>query len=162
MFKVSNKKQKRKTCSKLTIKTLKQRKKEHESNLIDVALVSLLLTLNIILTSFSSVSNAFCKHVFFPSNMTTIMVVTTSIYVNTTMIMTVTAITTMIMTMTATKTMIMTMIATTAMTKNMTTTMTKSITTNMTAIFKQVQKDNFYCLLKIIEKIMKIKFALPL
>ena len=65
------------------------------------------------------------------------MVVTTTIYGNTTVIMT----------MTATTTMIMTMIATTTITKN--------ITTNMTTIFKQVHKDNFYCLLKMIKKVMK-------
>ena len=88
------------------------------------------------------------------------MVVTKTIYVNTTVIMTMTATTTMIMTMTAIKTMIRTMIATTTMTKNMTTTMTKNITTNMTTIFKQVQKGYFYCLLKMIKKIMKIKFVL--
>ena len=90
---------------------------------MDVVLVSLLLTLNIIHTFFSSVSNVVCKHVFFDLNITTIMVVTTTIYVNTTVIMTMTATSTMIMTMAATKTMIMTMIATTAMTKHMTTTM---------------------------------------
>ena len=49
------------------------------------------------------------------------------------MTMTMTGTTTMIMTMVVTKTMIMTMEATTTMTK----------------IFKQVQQDNFYCLLKI-------------
>ena len=111
--------------------------------------MSLLLTLNIILTFFSSVPNVVCEHVFFRLSITTIMVVTTTIYVNTTVIMTMTATTKMIMTMVATKTMIMTMIAT--MTKNMTTTMTKNITTNMTTIFKQVQKDNFCCLLKMIK-----------
>ena len=52
LFKVNNKKQKQKICSNLTIKTLKQHKKEHQSDLIDVVLVSLLLTLNIILTFF--------------------------------------------------------------------------------------------------------------
>ena len=158
MFKDRNKKQKQKICSKLTIKTLNNVKK-HQSNLIHVVLVSLLLTLNIILTFFPSVSNVACEHVFFRLNMTAIMVVTTTIYVNTAVIMTMTATTTMIMTMAAIKTMIMTMIATTTMTKNMT---TKSITTNMTTIFKQVQKDNFYCLLKIIKKVMKINFALLL
>ena len=115
MFKVNN-------------KDTKQRKKEHQSNLIDVVLVSLLLTLNLILTFFSSISNVVCEQVFFRLNMATFMVVTTTIYVNTTVIMTMTATTTMIMTMAATKTMIMTMIATTTMTKNMTTTMTKNIT----------------------------------
>ena len=49
--------------------------------------------------------------------------------------------------MTATTTMIMTMAATTTMTEN--------ITTDMTTIFKQVQKDNFYCLLKMIKKSYK-------
>ena len=131
---------------------MKQRKKEHQSNLIDVVLVSLLLALNIILTFFSNVFNFVCEHVFFRLNMTTIMVVITTIYVKTTDIMTMTATTTMIMTMAVTKTMIMTMIATTTMTKNRTTTMTKNITTNMTTIFKQIQKDNCYCLLKIIKK----------
>ena len=58
--------------------------------------------------------------------------------------------------MVATKTMIMTMAATTTMTKNMTTTMTENIATNMATIFKQVQKDNFYCLLKMIKKVTKI------
>ena len=58
--------------------------------------------------------------------------------------------------------MIMTMVAATTMTKNMTTTMTKNITTNMATIFKQVQKDNFHCLLKMIKKVMKIQFALLL
>ena len=47
--------------------------------------MSLLVTLNIILT-FSSVSNALCKHTPFSLNMTTIMVVTTITYVNTTVI----------------------------------------------------------------------------
>ena len=94
--------------------------------------------------------------------MTTIIVVTTTIYVNTTVTMTMTATTIMIMTMTAIKTMIRTMIATTTMTKNVTTTMTKNIITNMITIFMQVQKDNFYCLHKMIKKIMKIKFALLL
>ena len=73
------------------------------------------------------------------------MVVTTTIAVTTTVIMTMTAITTMIMTM----------VATTTMTKNMTTTMTKNITTNMATIFKQVEKDNFYSLLKMITKIQE-------
>ena len=98
LFKVSNKKQKQKICSKLIIKTLKQRKKEHQSNLIDVVLVSLLLNLNIILTFFSSVSNVACEHIFFRLNMTTIMAVTITIYVNTTAIMTMTTTTSMIMT----------------------------------------------------------------
>ena len=76
------------------------------------------------------------------------MVVTT--YVNTTVIMTMTATTTMIMAMAATKTMIMIMIRTMTknMTKNMTTTMTRNITTSMTTLFKQVQKGKFFCLLK--------------
>ena len=107
------------------------------------------------------VSNVVCEPVFFRLNMTTIMVVTTTIYVNTTVTMTMTASTTMIMTTAATKTMIMTMIAT--MIKNMTTNLTKNITISMIAIFRQVQKDNFYCLLlKMIKKVMKIKFALLL
>ena len=105
------------------------------------------------------VSNVVCEPVFFRLNMTTIMVVTTTIYVNTTVTMTMTASTTMITA--ATKTMIMTMIAT--MIKNMTTNLTKNITISMIAIFRQVQKDNFYCLLlKMIKKVMKIKFALLL
>ena len=62
------------------------------------------------------------------------------------------ATTIMIMTMTETKTMIMTMAATATTTKYMATTMTKNITTNLATIFKQVQKDNFYCLLKMIKK----------
>ena len=48
------------------------------------------------------------------------------------------------------------------MTKSMTTNMTKNITTSMAIIFKQVQQDDFYCLLKMIKKVMKIKFALLL
>ena len=88
------------------------------------------------------------------------MVVTTTSYVNKTVIMTMTATSTMIMTMVATKAMIMTIIATTTMTKS--TTLTKNITGSMTAVFKQVQKDNFYCLLKMIKKVMKIKFPLLL
>ena len=82
--------------------------------------------------------------------MTTIMVVTITIYVNTTVIMTMTmtGTTTMIMTMVGTKTMIMTMVATTTMT--------------MTKMFKQVQQDNFYCMLKMIQKVTKIQFALLL
>ena len=75
------------------------------------------------------------------------------------MIMYMTATTTMIMTMAATKTMLMAMAATTIMTKSLTTTMTENITTSMTTIFKQVQKDNFYCLLKIIKKVMKIQYT---
>ena len=84
--------------------------------------------------------------------MTTIMVATIAIYANTTVIMTmtmtmaITGTTTMIMTMIVTKTMIMTMVATTTMTK----------------MFKQVQQDNFYCLLKMIKKETKIQFALLL
>ena len=35
----------------------------------------------------------------------------------------------------------------------MTTTMTKNITTSMTIVFKQVQKDNFYCLLRMIKRL---------
>ena len=61
--------------------------------------------------------------------------VTTTIYVNTAVVMTMPATTTVIMTMAAIKTMIMTM--------NAITTMTENITTNMATIFKQVQKDNF-------------------
>ena len=79
------------------------------------------------------------------------MVVTITIYVNTTVIMTMTGTTIMIMTIAVSKTMIMTMVATTTMTKNM--------TINMEKIFKQVQKDNFYCLLRIIKKATKIQFA---
>ena len=66
---------------------------------------------------------------FFCLNMATIMVMTMTIYVNATMIMVVS------------KTIIMTVVAT----------MTKSMTINMTKIFKQVQKHNFYCLLRIIK-----------
>ena len=79
-------------------------------------------------------------------NMTTIMVATITIYVNTTVIMTMTGTTTMIMTMVVTKTMIMTMVATTTIAK----------------IFKQVQQYNFYCLLKMIKNATKIQFALLL
>ena len=78
--------------------------------------------------------------------MTTIMVATITAYVNTTVIMTMTGTTTMIMTMVVTKTMIMTIIA----------------TTTMAEIFKQIQQDNFYCLLKMIKKATKIQFALLL
>ena len=94
--------------------------------------------------------------------MSIIMVVATTIAVTTTVIMTMTATTTMIMTMAAAKAMIMAMAATTTMTKNLTTTMAKNINTNMTTIFKQVQKDNFYCLLSMIKKVTKIQFALLL
>ena len=58
--------------------------------------------------------------------------------------------------------MIMTTAATTTRSKNITTTMTKNIATNMATIFKQVQKDNFHCLLKMIKKVTKIQFALLL
>ena len=68
--------------------------------------------------------------------MTTIIVATITIYVNATVIMTIAV----------TKTMIMTMVATTTMEK----------------IFKQVQQDNFYCLLKMIKNATKIQFALLL
>ena len=60
------------------------------------------------------------------------MVVTTTIYVNTTVIMTITATTTVIMTMATTKTMIVTM--------NATTTMIRNTTTNMATIFEQLQQ----------------------
>ena len=60
----------------------------------------------------------------------------------------------MIMTMAATKTMIITMATSTTMTKN--------IATNMATIFKQIQKENFYYLLKMIKKVTKIQFALLL
>ena len=66
----------------------------------------------------------------------------------------------MIMTMAATEAMIMTMVATTTITKSMATTMTKNITTINATFLKQVQKDNFYCLLKMIKKVTKIQFAL--
>ena len=67
------------------------------------------------------------------------MVVTITIRVNTTMIMTI--IGTTAMNIVVSKTMIMTAVAT----------MTKNMTINMTKIFKQVQKDNFHCLLRIIK-----------
>ena len=67
------------------------------------------------------------------------MVATITIYANTTVIMAMIGTTTMIMVVS--KTMIMTMVAT----------MTKNMTINMAKIFKQVQKDNFYCLLIIIK-----------
>ena len=73
-------------------------------------------------------------------NMTTIMLVATTICVNTTVIATMIATITMIMTMTTTKTLIATM------TKN-----TTSIT-SVTTIFKQVQKGNFYCMLRMIKR----------
>ena len=63
------------------------------------------------------------------------MAVTVTIYVNTTVIMTMAGTKTMIMTMAISKTIIMTMVATTTMTKNM--------TINMAKIFKKIQKDNF-------------------
>ena len=69
------------------------------------------------------------------------MVVTTTSYVNTTVIMTMTETTTMIMNIAITKTMIATM------TKNTTT------ITSITTIFIQVQKDNFYCLLRMIKRL---------
>ena len=69
--------------------------------------------------------------------------------------MTMAATTTMIINTATTKAM--TTIATATMTKN--TTRTKNIATSITKIFKQVQKDNFYCLLKMIKKVMKSKFA---
>ena len=59
-------------------------------------------------------------------------------------------------------TMIMTMAATATMTKNITTAMTKNLATNMAPIFKQVQKNNFYCLLKMIKRVTQIQFALLL
>ena len=96
--------------------------------------MSLLLTLNIILTFFSSVSNVVCEHVFFRLNMTTIVVATITIYVNTTVIMIVTGTTTMIMIMAATAT--------------------------MAKIFKEVQQDNFYCMFKMIKKTTKIQFSI--
>ena len=64
--------------------------------------------------------------------------------------------------MVATKIMIMNMAATTTMTKNMNTTMTKNITTTVTktivmaTTFRQVQKYNFFCLLKMVKKVTKI------
>ena len=77
--------------------------------------------------------------------MTTIMVATITIYVNTIVIMA------MAMTMTETttritKTRIMAVVAPTTMTK----------------ISKQVQQDNFYCLVKMIKKATKNQFALLL
>ena len=69
------------------------------------------------------------------------MVVTKTICVNTTVITTMIATTTMIMAMATTKTMIATM------TKN-----TATIT-SVATIFKQVQKDNFYCMLSMIKRL---------
>ena len=40
--------------------------------------------------------------------------------------------------------------------------MTKNKTTNMATSLKQVQKDIFYCLLKMLKKITKIQFVLLL
>ena len=40
--------------------------------------------------------------------------------------------------------------------------MTMVATTTMTKFFKQVQQDNFYCLLKMIKKATKIQLALLL
>ena len=62
------------------------------------------------------------------------MVVTITIYVNTTVIMTMTGTTKMIMIMAVIKTVI----------------------TTMAKIFQQVQQDSFYYLLKMIKKAMKI------
>ena len=61
-----------------------------------------------------------------------------TICANTTVVMTMTmtGTTTMIMTMVVTKTMIITMV----------------VTRTVTKIFKQVQQDNFYCLLKMIKR----------
>ena len=58
----------------------------------------------------------------------------------------------MIMTMAVTETYIMIMVAIKI----------KNMTINMTKIFKRVQKENFYCLLRIIKKATKIQFALLL
>ena len=58
----------------------------------------------------------------------------------------------MIMTMAVAETYIMIMVAI----------KTKNMTINMTKIFKRVQKENFYCLLRIIKKTTKIQFALLL
>ena len=69
------------------------------------------------------------------------MIVTTTICVNTTVITIMIATTTMIMTMATTKTMIATM------TKNTTT------ITRVATVFKRVQKDNFYCVLRMIKRL---------
>ena len=85
------------TCSKLTIKTLKQHKKNIKANSFTFLCVFIS---NFEHNSyfFSSVSNSVCKHTLFSLNMTTIMVVTMTTYVNATVI------TTMIATPTITKT----------------------------------------------------------
>ena len=67
------------------------------------------------------------------------MVVTITIYANTTVIMTMIGTATTIMVVS--KTMIMTMVAT----------LTKNMTINMVKIFKQVQKGDFYCFLRILK-----------
>ena len=85
--------------------------------------------------------------------MTTVMVVTTTIYVNTAVIMTMIKATIVIMTMAATKTMIMTMIATTNMTKIMTTTKYNYKYGND---FQTSSKRQFYCLLNMIKRATKI------
>ena len=58
--------------------------------------------------------------------------------------------------MTGTKITIMTMVVTKTMI------MTMAVTKTITNIFRQVQQDNFYCLLKMIKKDTKIQFALLL
>ena len=68
------------------------------------------------------------------------------------MIMTMAFTKTMVITMAVSKTIIMTRVAIKA----------KNMTINLTKIFKQVQKDNFYCLLRVIKKSKKIQFALLL
>ena len=78
---------------------------------------------------------------------------------NTTVIMTVTITITMIIAMAVTKTMIMTMAVSKTIIMAMVAIMTKNMTINVTKISKQVQKDNFYCLLRIIKKVTKIQFA---
>ena len=86
--------------------------------------------------------------------MTTIMAATITIYVNTTVIMIM--IMTMAMNMTGTTTMLMTMALTKAII------MTMVATTSITNVYKQVQQDNFYWLLKMIKMATKIQFSLRL
>ena len=75
------------TCSKSTIEALKQRKKNIKATPFTF--------LSVFIGNFeqnpyffSSVSNSVCKHTPFSLNMTTIMIVTTTTYVNTTVIKT--------------------------------------------------------------------------
>ena len=78
------------TCSKLAIKTPKQRKKNNKATSFTF--------LRVFIGNFehnsyflSSVSNSVCRHTLFSLNVATIMAVTMTTYVNTTVITTMTA-----------------------------------------------------------------------